>query len=61
MSKFDQGYEHFASGRMSEDMWTQKSRDWETELQTVEAELGRAKQPRPFGTAAAVRISELAK
>jgi hypothetical protein len=39
MSKLDRGHEDFVAGHISEDLWTQKSRDWEADLRAVETEL----------------------
>src|SRR5207249_8997361 len=46
-TKLDRGYDDFVSGRISEDFWTRKSKEWEAELQTVEAERARLEQLQP--------------
>jgi hypothetical protein len=62
MSKLDRGYDDFAAGRISEDLWTRKSAEWEAELQTVEAEIARLEQPpRQPVMVTAERILELAQ
>src|SRR6266849_5077525 len=60
-SKLDRGYDDFVSGRISEEFWTRKSQEWETELQTVDVERARAQQPRTLATVTAGKILELAK
>jgi hypothetical protein len=47
VSKLDRGYDDFVSGRISEEFWTRKSKDWESELAIVDADRPRLEQPRP--------------
>ena len=61
VSKLDQGYDDYVSGKISDDFWERKSQEWEAELQTVEAERGRQMQPKPCAMATAAQILELAK
>jgi len=61
VAKLDRGYDDFVSGRISEDFWTRKSTQWETELQVVDAEQARSERPRRFMMATAEKILELAK
>jgi site-specific DNA recombinase len=61
VSKLDRGYEDFVSGRISEEFWTRKSKEWEAELQAVDGERSRLELPRPLATTTAERILELAK
>ena len=35
-AKLDRGYEDYVSGRISDEFWTRKSQEWETELQAVQ-------------------------
>jgi hypothetical protein len=60
-AKFDRGYEDYVSGRISDEFWTRKSQEWETELQGVNVERARCGQPRRSLTATALQILELAK
>jgi site-specific DNA recombinase len=50
-SKLDRGYDDFVSGRISEDFWTRKSKEWEGELQAVESERARLEQLQLCATA----------
>jgi hypothetical protein len=61
VSKLDRGYEDFVSGRILEEFWTRKSKEWEGELQTADAERSYLEVPRPLTTTTAERILELAK
>ncbi len=61
VSKLDRGYDDFVSGRISEEFWTRKSKEWESELAIVDADRPRLEQPRPLATVTAVKILELAK
>jgi Recombinase len=61
VSKLDCGYEDFVSGRISEEFWARKSKEWEAELQAVDIERSRLELPRPLATTTAERILELAK
>ena len=45
VSNIDRGYEDFIAGRISEAFWTRKSAEWETELQTMDAERTRLERP----------------
>src|SRR5262249_48280156 len=36
MAKLDRGYDDFVSGKISEDLWTRKSQEWEAELRTID-------------------------
>ena len=49
------------SGRISEEFWKRKSQEWESELQATEVERTRLEVPRPYATATAEKILELAK
>ena len=60
-AKLDRGYEDYVSGRISQEFWTRKSQEWETELQEVSAERARVEQPQRPATATALQILELAK
>ncbi len=60
-AKLDRGYEDYVSGRISEEFWTRKSQEWETELLGVNMERARCEQPRRCLTATALQILELAK
>jgi site-specific DNA recombinase len=59
--KLDRGYDDFVSGKISEEFWSRKSKEWEAELQTVEAAQGRLQQPQTSTTATAEKTLELAK
>jgi DNA invertase Pin-like site-specific DNA recombinase len=61
VAKLDRGYDDYVSGKISEEFWTRKSREWEAELQAVVAERARMEQPKPLVTATAQKILELAK
>jgi site-specific DNA recombinase len=61
VSKLDRGYDDFVSGRISDEFWTRKSREWEAELGMVDTDRPRLEQPRPLATATAATILELAK
>jgi site-specific DNA recombinase len=61
VSKLDRGYDDFVSGRISEEFWTRKSKEWEAEALTCKAEQARVERPRPPATATAQKILELAK
>jgi len=61
VSKIDRGYEDFVSGRISETFWSRKSAEWETELQTVDAERARLERTHAPAVATAEKILELAK
>src|SRR5262245_57874929 len=41
IAKLDRGYDDYVSGRISEEVWTRKSEQWEDERRTTEAELAR--------------------
>jgi site-specific DNA recombinase len=60
-TKLDRGYDDFVSCRISEDFWTRKAKEWEGELEVVEAERARLEQLQPGATATAEKILELAK
>ena len=47
--------------RISDEFWTRKSREWESELQIVDTEPTRLQQPQPLATVTAAKILELAK
>ena len=38
-AKLDRGYEDLVAGRISDDLWTSKSRTWEAELETIRGEI----------------------
>jgi hypothetical protein len=40
-AKLDRGYDDYLEGRISQDFWTRKSAEWETELAIVEGEISR--------------------
>ena len=61
ISKLDRVYDDYASGKISEELWTRKSQEWEAELQTVDSGRARIAQPRPCVMATATQILELAK
>ena len=61
VSKLDRGYDDFVSGRISDEFWTRKSREWESELAMVDTDRPRLEQPRLLATATAAKILELAK
>jgi hypothetical protein len=46
LNKQDRGYDDFVAGRISGEFWTRKSREWDTELQAIEAEQARVQSPR---------------
>jgi site-specific DNA recombinase len=54
--KLDRGYDDFVSGRISEVFWSRRSKEWEAELQSVEAEWARLDQLQPCPTATAEKI-----
>jgi hypothetical protein len=60
-AKLDRGYDDFVNGKISEDLWTRKSQEWEEELRTIDVERGRLEQPRPPAMATAGKILELAR
>ena len=60
VSKLDRGYDDYVGGKISEEFWTRKAQQWESELQTVDAERTRTEQPRAV-IATATKILELAK
>jgi hypothetical protein len=60
-AKLDRGYDDYVSGRISEEFWTRRSQEWETELQGVDGERARCAQPRRCLTATGLQILELAK
>jgi hypothetical protein len=41
----DRGYDDYIEGRISDDFWTRKSQEWESELDTISAELSRLSRP----------------
>ena len=47
--------------RISDEFWTRKWDEWETELRTVEGERVRLEHPRPCAAATGEKILELAK
>ena len=61
LSKLDRGYEDLMSERISNEFWSRKSQEWETDLQTVEREIARVAQARPLSSTGAEKILELAK
>ena len=61
VSKLDRGYEDYVTGKISDEFWTRKSQEWETELQTVDVERRRGEQPPAAMMATAQNILELAK
>ena len=61
VSKLDRGYEDYVTGKISDEFWTRKSQEWEAELQTVDVERKRGKQPPVAVMATAAKITELAK
>jgi DNA invertase Pin-like site-specific DNA recombinase len=60
-AKLDRGYDDYLEGRISEGFWTRKSKEWESELTTVDAEVNRFCDSRPSYAIKAERILELAK
>ena len=60
-TKLDRGYEDYLEGKISETFWTRKSEEWETELGTVETEMGRLSRPAPEYAVTGQKILELAK
>jgi site-specific DNA recombinase len=57
----DRGYEDFVEGRISQDFWNRRSAEWETKLQTIEAEQARVQQPKVVNLINGQKILELAK
>jgi hypothetical protein len=45
-SKLDRGYDDYVSDKISDEFWTRKSKEWEAELQLIEAEHARIEQSR---------------
>ena len=60
-SRLDRGYDDYLEGRLSEALWMRKSAEWESELETIEAELRWLSCPVPTYLATGERILELAK
>jgi hypothetical protein len=60
-SKLDRGYDDLTSGRISDEFWTRKSKEWELELATSHQELGRVQRPDRAACVSASKILELAK
>ena len=60
-TKLDRGYEDYLEGKISETFWTRKSDEWETELGTVETEMGRLSRPAPDYAVTGQKILELVK
>jgi site-specific DNA recombinase len=61
VSKLDRGYEDLLAGRISDEFWSRKSKQWEEELAAVDAQRPRLEAPRPLASATGERILELAK
>ena len=61
VSKLDRGYEDLLSGRISEEFWSRKSKEWESELAGVDAQRPGLDAPRPLASATGESILELAK
>jgi site-specific DNA recombinase len=61
LGKLDRGYDDFSAGRISEEFWARKSREWESEVSAIDAERARLEQPQPLATVTAQKILELAK
>ena len=61
LDKLDRGYDDYASGRMPEEMWTRKSKEWEHERRTIEAELSQISRQNPCAVVTGKKIIELAK
>jgi site-specific DNA recombinase len=58
-SKLDRGYDDYLEGRLSESLWMRKSADWESELATIDRELGRLSYSTPAYVATGENILEL--
>ena len=59
--RLDRGYDEYLEGRIPAAFWLRKSGEWEAELGTIEAELGRLSGPIPAYEVTAEKILELAK
>ena len=60
-AKLDRGYDDYLEGRISEDFWTPKSSEWESEMAVIDAEMNRLSRPTPAYVATGEKILELAK
>ena len=60
-TKLDRGYEDYLDAKISEAFWSRKSGEWESELVTIEADLGRQAQPISASQMKGEKILELAK
>jgi len=61
LSKLDRGYDDLVSRKITEDMWTRKSEQWEEERRSLEAELLRLERPNGEMMLTSEKILELAK
>jgi DNA invertase Pin-like site-specific DNA recombinase len=59
--KQDRAYDDFIEGRISQEFWTRKSEQWETEVQVIDGERARMDAPRAPLAVTAGKILELAK
>lgn len=57
----DRGYDDYVGGKISEQLWDRKSREWEAELLAVDTERAHVKRAREPVMAIATKILELAK
>ena len=60
-ARLDRAYEDYLDGRISQDLWTRKSEEWEAELAIIAAEEHRLAVPAPAYAVTAEKILELAK
>jgi hypothetical protein len=60
-AKLDRSYDDHLEGRITEEFWSRKSAEWNTELTTLAAEIGRLEAPIASPAVTAERILELAK
>ena len=61
VSKLDRGYDDYVEGRISEDFWTRKSRQWEDERWALEADIGRLDRSSASLVLPGQKVLELAK
>jgi site-specific DNA recombinase len=60
-AKLDRSYDDHLEGRITEEFWSRKSAEWNTELTVLAAEINRLEAPIASPAVTAERILELAK